>query len=118
MIEAMLCVGCGEDCLHQTGMIWFQRSEDAKKGTAYFVQHGQSGKYEFEDYRSANPSTRRHGSIVIFECELCHTITGLSFAQHKGHTHVDRSELSDRLTVKTIGLFSEGEANGTIQFND
>ena len=84
---------CGSENLHQRETTIFERYEDepmttviAQKGRDVEVYHSPS-----EDTR--NPSARRHGLIIRFECEQCSIgkyskRLELAIWQHKGSTFV------------------------------
>ena len=97
------CASCGEPNTHQVGFIWFQRAEDAVQGSAVFItSSGQHRSIPYNDGpNSPNPSSRRHGSIVVFSCEHCDALTGIHFAQHKGITIIATKEVDDSITRKT-----------------
>ena len=45
-------------------------------------------KVKIDDQLTGNPSSRRHGFKVYFNCEGCSVRSILSFSQHKGTTYV------------------------------
>lgn len=103
------CASCGEANTHQEGFIWFQRAEDASQGLAVFVT--SSGDHRSIPYNdgpdSPNPSSRRHGSIVVFSCEHCDVLTGVHFAQHKGVTIVETKKVEESMTSTTTSFDPE-----------
>lgn len=98
-IGALVCPDCGEQYLHHGDVTIFQRGEDDDFTTVI----AQSGTHaEVSDFPSAdtcNPSWRRHGMIIEFECEFCHhdgkeepnakPLHRLAILQHKGNTFVE-----------------------------
>jgi hypothetical protein len=80
----LLCPRCGEDYLHHGRVEVFDRIEDAATGL-HTVADGSGVRVDHD--LTGNPSSRRHGVTVAFDCELCDT-TGLvlTIAQHKGQT--------------------------------
>lgn len=80
------CPGCGNSDLHHVRIEIFDRSEDEPKGLHVFVG---AGGVSVDANLQGNPSARRHGAIVHFECEHCDTKSKLTIAQHKGKTFVD-----------------------------
>lgn len=96
------CAHCGEDYIHQNGLIWFQRGEDDGKGDAYYVEWGRAGKLTFDNAFSANPSRRRHGMLVTFSCELCGGSTSVVFSQHKGITETGVIKTPEGLIVSRV----------------
>ena len=81
----LLCV-CGDSWLHHVGVEIFDRAEDASDGlhvsttgTSVVVNRALAG----------NPSDRRDGLIIYFECEVCPARPRLLISQHKGQTFFD-----------------------------
>ena len=102
MIDKILeCQHCGSDNLHQSGVVWFARLEDAPDAntTAFSIlkQDLYDQKADPADMiideqpatklKLTNPSDRRDGTHVLFMCELCEGITTLIIEQHKGSTY-------------------------------
>jgi hypothetical protein len=82
----VVCPLCGERYLHHTMIEAFERSEDAEKGMHIIVSHDHVDvKY---DSLAGNPSSRRHGFIVKFCCELCGGEPVMEVSQHKGETRI------------------------------
>jgi hypothetical protein len=84
----LLCPRCGEDYLHQGRVEVFARSEDATTGL-HTTTDAEDVRVD-HDLR-ANPSARRQGLTIAFDCELCDggdDAPGLvlTIAQHKGRT--------------------------------
>ena len=90
---AMLCPQCGGNNLHQYTVHTFHRGEDDEKvvhTTAYM--DGSEVKL-VPSQQTNNPSSRRHGLTIEFECENCHwDVASDSFKldiwQHKGTTYM------------------------------
>lgn len=81
----LLCPHCENEYLHHNQVEIFERKEDATEGLHIIV----SEKDMNVDWcLTRNPSSRRNGLIIHFECENCHRCSELSFAQHKGVTLV------------------------------
>jgi hypothetical protein len=97
----LLCPRCGADDLHHVGAIFYERGEDG----ADVLQLTQTLRRYGEDRatgmvteivpsdRARNPSSRRSGMAILFECEQCGGGTDadrieLTIAQHKGSTEV------------------------------
>ena len=88
-IESLLCPRCGEDYLHQCGVTVYDRGEDAEMTTVTTVDDGLVGSHLVPSNEAANPSSRRDGIAIMFTCETCDDgWFELTFAQHKGMTHV------------------------------
>jgi hypothetical protein len=96
------CPCCGSEYLHQTTVCVYNRSEDAPM--THVTEVKQEGRTEgFKgvihkiepSFRSGNPSGRRQGLTIFFECESCHGEDNdvLRFAldvyQHKGNTYLE-----------------------------
>lgn len=84
------CV-CGSDYLHQRNVTIFQRDEDADK-TTVIAQDGHTAQVsEFPSQDTCNPSPRRNGLIIEFECEECgdEGFKRLAIFQHKGNTFME-----------------------------
>ena len=99
----MACGGCGGFQLHQCAVEIHNRSEDSGPSKRTVVEHYSQTDgggpdcpcAEVFDEIDANPSWRRQGLRIAFRCEHCDAITGLSVEQHKGHTFVNSSVLSE-----------------------
>jgi hypothetical protein len=81
----LLCAHCGHDYLHTHSVEVFERAEDEETGLHVKVV-GKSAAIDRS--MGGNPSARREGMRITFECEWCGEITALSVAQHKGWTLV------------------------------
>lgn len=81
----LLCPYCGGGNLHQ-GMVevWNRRREDSEDGLHAVI----SDHVCIETSMHGNPSSRRQGLAVWFECESCGDGIRLTIAQHKGTTYV------------------------------
>lgn len=93
------CPDCGEDYLHQRNTTIFQRGEDGNT-TTVIAQNGNTAQVtDFPSDDTCNPSPRRHGLIIEFECEHCHhdgeeevnslPLFRLAVLQHKGITFME-----------------------------
>ncbi|WP_316194430.1 hypothetical protein [Bradyrhizobium sp. SZCCHNRI3052] len=85
----LICPRCGSEYLHHTGAVFFERGEDAAS-VVKIVVDGASTTTSI-DPGADNPSSRRHGMFVKFECEQCSGPGGvlqLNIAQHKGATEL------------------------------
>lgn len=83
----LYCPNCGGFNLHHGRVEVFERSEDEKSGIHVVVD----GKEVVVDTSmSGNPSRRRHGLSISFECEVCGDLPGaLTVVQHKGSTYIE-----------------------------
>jgi hypothetical protein len=83
----LTCPSCGESYLHQGTIEVYNRNEDAEKVRCVVVDGSSVFSEELPSEHSNNPSSRRHGCIIHFECEHCINIDlKLTIAQHKGVT--------------------------------
>ena len=77
------CPVCGSPHLHQHTVGIYNRCEDETTGTHVEV----SGNSVVVDRNLAgNPSGRRQGLSIAFECEECGADSILNVYQHKGHS--------------------------------
>lgn len=84
--DFLLCPSCGQEFLHSGRVLVFDRQEDAEETSLVIVDSGTVSAHPVSSAESANPSSRRHGIAIEFECETCVAILQLTLAQHKGHT--------------------------------
>ena len=84
--EALCCNDCGFNYLHQYKVEVFDRQEDEKTGTHSITT---SGGVHVDHNMEGNPSSRRDGIRVFFNCEGCDKKQVLSIVQHKGMTYIE-----------------------------
>lgn len=78
------CADCGGNFLHQFRVQVFNRErEDAKTGLRIDVVYGKPLETS-KDTEHGNPSDRRDGIRIYFNCENCPHISVLAIYQHKG----------------------------------
>jgi len=82
----LLCPRCGADNLHHSGVIVFDRPEDAASVTEIRVEGNKVQMNQTTGDK--NPSSRRDGLSVNFNCEQCGDGIQLTIAQHKGSTEI------------------------------
>ena len=93
---------CGQGGnIHQANTTIFERGED-NTTTTVIAQNGKDVQVSnFPSADTCNPSPRRHGLIIEFECEQCHydrdgnregPLHRLAIFQHKGNTFVEWEE--------------------------
>jgi hypothetical protein len=94
------CPHCGEGYLHHGDIIVYQRGEDAAQTQVVRIgmEPGSRGydpvvsvRRELSE-KCGNPSSRRDGFAISFSCECCEEGQRefeLTFAQHKGATHIE-----------------------------
>lgn len=97
----LLCPRCGADNLHHVGVVMYERGEDdpdVLRVTQTLKRYGEervttAASEIVPSDRSGNPSSRRSGLAVQFECEQCGGGTDedrieLTIGQHKGSTEI------------------------------
>ncbi len=85
--STLICPNCKCNNLHQTSCTTFWReSEDADSGKIVTTSH--QSIVENSHLMSSNPSNRRDGIVIRFECEQCAAGPMLSIKQHKGTTYI------------------------------
>jgi len=80
------CCNCRSEMIHHISVEVFDREEDHATGV-HVVIAGQ--KVSVDSSQDGNPSRRRQGLRVVFECEICTSKTALSILQHKGGSYLD-----------------------------
>lgn len=93
MIQQLVCPCCDEPSLHQIRVKTFSRTEDEDKVAVAVIEQmtGSTLTITQADLLNQNPSPRRQGLSVVFECERgCHEETPLTLEifQHKGSTMI------------------------------
>lgn len=87
MGSTLICPRCKNGNLHQTSCTTFWReSEDADSGKIVTTSH--ESIVENSHLMSGNPSNRRDGIVIRFDCEQCAAGPMLSIKQHKGTTYI------------------------------
>ena len=84
--DALVCPNCSEDYLHHHSITIYDRTEDADLTTVTTVNDGLLSSRLMASGIIGNPSPRRHGAVITFDCEICDKISELAIAQHKGRT--------------------------------
>ena len=89
----LLCPCCKEGHLHHTRVEIYSRKEDASSGLLVDQslepsQINITPNGSMED----NPSPRRGGIRITFDCECCPKTSRLIVVQHKGSTFVEWEE--------------------------
>jgi hypothetical protein len=80
------CPRCGDNYLHQARVTVFDREEDAELTAVTTVAAGLAATHLLPSDQIANPSRRRQGLAIAFDCEGCADGIELTIAQHKGTT--------------------------------
>jgi hypothetical protein len=84
-LNALECPGCDQPNLHQRKVSTFWRVEDAERGIRVVSQFVHT---LVDEEMHGNPSLRRDGILIDFDCEHCDAEPRLSIVQHKGITLV------------------------------
>jgi hypothetical protein len=85
----LVCPSCDSTYLHHGTVSAFARREDDPKVILTVVgPRGLTSQAAVPNEDSGNPSVRRHGLLISFECENCDAHLSLALAQHKGETEV------------------------------
>ena len=79
------CPNCDGFYLHQEKTEVFERGEDSPTGLHVNIQDGAA---KVDQIITGNPSPRRHGLTVHFNCETCDSAVQMVVYQHKGNTFV------------------------------
>lgn len=88
--EARLrCPNCGGNNLHQIGTNVYDREEDATRGTHICIA---GGEIAVRSDLTGNPSPRRQGAVISFDCESCTAVPQLHIYQHEGCTYLKLSK--------------------------
>ena len=87
--DVLACPHCPneiESYLHHGRVTVYARREDEPLVTITEVNNGVAHTKELDSRRSGNPSFRRDGVAICFECEFCGRTSELTIAQHKGQS--------------------------------
>lgn len=83
-VGVLACPICDFEYTHQGGVEVFNREcEDIPCDGVMVDARGELSRPQGD-----NPSERRNGIRIYFQCEGCHSETALCFAQHKGNTFI------------------------------
>jgi DNA-directed RNA polymerase subunit RPC12/RpoP len=80
------CPRCSSHSLHHGRVTVFDREEDNELTTVTTVNAGLSATHLRPSTEVRNPSLRRDGIAIAFDCEECGDGIELTIAQHKGVT--------------------------------
>jgi len=92
--SVLRCPSCGGGNLHHDGVNIYFRKEDEGKTTVKsigipdctFTHQEEMFSTDRNDFNNKNPSLRRNGIRILFNCEHCYDHVELCIAQHKGLT--------------------------------
>jgi hypothetical protein len=94
----LACPKCGDIYIHQGNTTVFERREDDDYVTVIAQNNAEVTNSKFLNADTCNPSSRRHGMLIEFTCEECHSVPPeqeapapfrLAVYQHKGNTFVE-----------------------------
>lgn len=79
------CPNCTSNNLHQvSASVFFRDAEDSDTGKFFRIDSTKAEK----TFGDKNPSSRRDGLLIEFECEQCDADPILAVYQHKGFTFI------------------------------
>jgi len=91
--DVLSCPHCGSDYMHHTMVEVYNRTEDAdwdRISVSTCDEMSGNNKYELSiDQQGVNPSPRRSGVRMVFNCEQCEKLSKLIIYQHKGQTFME-----------------------------
>lgn len=88
----IVCPNCGSTAdMHPYSAEAFFRPEDGIVGNHVFVSHVHVKSTASGALPPGNPSARRDGVTIKFECLMCNTNSSLCIIQHKGATYFEWS---------------------------
>jgi hypothetical protein len=83
--NALTCPRCRYPYLHHGRVVIYDRGQDDEQVTKTTV-NGSVAVKRVRARGSGNPSSRRHGLAIRFQCEGCDETSELTVEQHKGMT--------------------------------
>lgn len=83
---ALRCPYCGCHNLHQVAVDVFERKEDQAEGLHVLVYGSGLQNVRMDRNLKDNPSPRRNGLSIVFQCETCPFSSRFNIYQHKGET--------------------------------
>jgi len=88
------CPFCGSDYTHHGDVEVYVRDRDDGESQITLVNAKSKKTALMKDELNANPSWRRNGIRIWFECEAgCQEVFSITIAQHKGQTWVSGLKL-------------------------
>ena len=82
----LFCPQCGGSWLHHVQVDVFSREEDQPSQK---ITIDQAGNMSTIRNSIENPSLRRDGLRITFDCEMCDIDLALTIVQHKGQTFLN-----------------------------
>ena len=94
------CPSCGYENLHHREVCISDRGEDSETGKSVWIggigdcnSNSLEIKYAETSLMKYNPSPRRGGIVIEFDCECCNALPVLGIYQHKGSTCIEWFDL-------------------------
>jgi hypothetical protein len=93
----LVCPDCGHDYMNQIQVTIFNRGEDDPLVDRTVVDSTGTHIERIPNHVACNPSDRRHGMTIVFDCEGCaadevSAVKFLHIYQHKGQTFTEWAE--------------------------
>ena len=82
------CPKCESTYIHHTSVETYMRCEDSDTGSYVYTDRALNTTTIGGRLPSGNPSPRRQGMVIGFDCECCGEMK-LSIMQHKGETFIE-----------------------------
>jgi hypothetical protein len=95
-ILKLRCPHCDGEHLHHGSVAVYCRI-DGEDSLSEAVTVGPGLQVNFRREARENPSDRRNGAKIRLFCEVCHGLSELCIAQHKGETLVTVEGIADKL---------------------
>lgn len=92
--KTLICPSCGEPFVSHRMIEVFEREEDDAKGLHVTIGHNT---FMTDTDLAGNPSPRRNGFRIVFECEMCWSEHELVICQHKGRTFVEFGTINSKV---------------------
>src|SRR4249919_2662032 len=93
----LLCPGCGGEYLHQIAYTIYERPS-GEDGLTIAIDVANVDSI-IHSVSRRNPSKRRQGLAILFECEHCDGFIELKIQQHKGTTFLEWRDTSLELPI-------------------
>ena len=81
------CPNCKDQWIHHIAVYVFTRDNEDGDVERQLIQTETFMPHAAMPEPPENPSPRRGGVIIRFECETCRAISDLAIIQHKGQTY-------------------------------
>ena len=98
--DVLKCAHCLGEYTHVRAITWFRRDEDCDNCNTLFADI--KTQKTMVTTNQLNPSARRDGLRVIYECECCGEYSSMNISQHKGLTHLTAEKCPKRFLKSSI----------------